>query len=208
MYARARLAVNRIAVVDWDVHHGNGTQLAFYENPEVLTISIHQDNLYPMGSGSVSDNGAGRGAGLNLNIPMPPGSGVGSYLAAFERVVVPALYNFKPELIVVASGLDANAYDPLGRMMLHSECYRRMTNMMVQAASDLCESRLVLAHEGGYAETYVPFCGLAIVEELAGLRTEVSDPYLELVQSRAYQELQPHQEAAIERARALLSRIR
>jgi len=208
MYARARLAIHRIAVVDWDVHHGNGTQLAFYENPEVLTISIHQDNLYPIGSGAISENGSGPGAGLNLNIPMPPGSGVGSYLAAFERVVVPALYNFKPELIVVASGLDANAYDPLGRMMLHSECYRRMTNMMVSCASDLCAGRLVLAHEGGYAETYVPFCGLAIVEALAGLRTEVCDPYLELVQGRAYQELQPHQETAIERARELLSRIR
>ena len=208
MYARARLAVNRIAVVDWDVHHGNGTQLAFYENPEVLTVSIHQDNLYPMGSGAISENGSGPGAGSNLNIPMPPGSGVGSYLAAFERVVVPALYSFKPELIVVASGLDANAYDPLGRMMLHSECYRRMTNMMVRGASDLCAGRLVLAHEGGYAETYVPFCGLAIVEELAGLRTEVRDPYLELVQGRACQELQPHQETAIERARELLSRIR
>jgi hypothetical protein len=191
MYARARLAVNRIAVVDWDVHHGNGTQLAFYENTEVLTISIHQDNLYPLGSGSISDNGSGPGAGSNLNIPMPPGSGVGSYLAAFERVIVPALYRFKPELIVVASGLDANAYDPLGRMMLHSESYRRMTNMLMQAASDLCAGRLVLAHEGGYAETYVPFCGLAIVEELTGLRTEVGDPYLEWVQSRAYQELQP-----------------
>jgi acetoin utilization deacetylase AcuC-like enzyme len=111
-------------------------------------------------------------------------------------------------LIVVASGLDANAYDPLGRMMLHSECYRRMTNMLVRSASDLCAGRLVLAHEGGYAETYVPFCGLAIVEELAGLRTEVRDPYLELVQSRACQELQPHQETAIERARELLTRIR
>ena len=111
-YALAKLGVSRVAVVDWDVHHGNGTQLAFYENPDVLTISIHQDNLYPTASGAMEDNGAGRGAGFNLNLPMPPGSGVGAYLAAFERVVVPALRKFKPELIVVASGLDANAYDP------------------------------------------------------------------------------------------------
>ena len=92
--------------------------------------------------------------------------------------------------------------------MLHGECYRRMTNMMVHVASDLCGNRLVLAHGASYAETYVPFCGLAIVEELAGFRTEVRDPYLELVQGRAYQELQPQQETAIERARELLSRIR
>ncbi|MGO9453330.1 MAG: class II histone deacetylase [Candidatus Binataceae bacterium] len=208
MYARARLGVNRIAVVDWDVHHGNGTQLAFYEDPGVLTISIHQDQLYPAASGPMSDNGAGPGTGFNLNIPMPPGSGVGAYLAAFERAIVPALYKFKPELIVVASGLDANAYDPLGRMMLNSECYRALTNTMLEAASDLCGGRLVLAHEGGYSELYVPFCGLAIVEELSGLRTEVSDPFLDLTKSRAYQELQPHQEVVIEQARELLTRIR
>jgi acetoin utilization deacetylase AcuC-like enzyme len=208
MYVRAKLGVNRIAVVDWDVHHGNGTQLAFYENPDVLTISIHQDNLYPAQSGAMSDNGAGRGHGFNLNIPMPPGSGVGAYMAAFERVIVPALYSFKPELIVVASGLDANAYDPLGRMMLHSECYREMTRTMIDTASDLCGRRLVLAHEGGYSDLYVPLCGLAIVEELTGARTEISDPFLELVKSRAYQELQPQQEAVIERARELLVRIR
>jgi acetoin utilization deacetylase AcuC-like enzyme len=208
MLARTRLGVKRAAVVDWDVHHGNGTQLAFYDNPEVLTISLHQDNLYPAGSGSMAENGTGQGAGYNLNLPMPPGSGVGAYTAAFERVVVPALYQFKPELIVIASGLDANAYDPLGRMMLHSECYRRLTNMMLDAAADLCGGRLVLAHEGGYSELYVPFCGLAVIEELCGLRTEVSDPLLELAQSAAYQELQPHQEAVIEHACELLARVR
>ncbi len=208
MYARAKLGIPRVAIVDWDVHHGNGTQLAFYENPEVLTISIHQDNLYPAESGAMSDNGAGHGAGFNLNIPMPPGSGVGAYLAAFERVVIPALNRFKPELILVASGLDANAYDPLGRMMLHSESYRRLTTMMLDAARDLCGGRLVLSHEGGYSEMYVPFCGLAIVEELSGIRTEIADPLLDLTESRAYQELQPHQELVIERARELLSRIK
>ena len=207
MHARAKLGVHRIAIVDWDVHHGNGTQMAFYENPDVLTISIHQDNLYPAASGSISEIGAGRGEGLNLNIPMPPGSGVGAYTALFERVIVPALYNFKPELIVVASGLDANAYDPLGRMMLSSECYRALTRMLLDSASDLCRGRLVLAHEGGYSESYVPFCGLAIVEELSGIRTEVADPFLDLTRSRGQQELQPHQDAVIEKARERLSRI-
>ena len=129
MYARAKLGVRRVAVVDWDVHHGNGTQQAFYEDPNVLTISIHQDNLYPPNSGAVGENGVGPGVGYNLNIPMPPGSGGGAYLAAFERLIVPALRRFKPELIVVASGLDAAGYDPLGRMMLHSECYRRLTRL-------------------------------------------------------------------------------
>jgi acetoin utilization deacetylase AcuC-like enzyme len=208
LHARAQLKVNRVAVVDWDVHHGNGTQLAFYENPEVLTISIHQDNLYPAASGAMSDNGAGAGVGSNLNIPMPPGSGVGAYIAAFERVIVPSLYKFKPELIVIASGLDANAYDPLGRMMLHSEGYRDLTRMLMNAAFDLCSGRLVMAHEGGYSESYVPFCGLAIIEELCGARTEIRDPFLDLAKNRAYQDLQSHQEAVIEQARSLLADIR
>jgi acetoin utilization deacetylase AcuC-like enzyme len=207
MYARAKLGVARVAVVDWDVHHGNGTQLAFYYNPEVLTISIHEDNNYPFGSGSIAENGAGRGTGFNLNIPLPSGSGVGAYLACFERVVVPALRKFRPELIVVASGLDASAYDPLGRMLLTSECYRVMTRMMIEVALDHCGGRLVLAHEGGYSEMYVPFCGLAIVE-LCGLRTEIADPYVDLTASRGYQALQPHQEVVIDRARELLVEIR
>jgi hypothetical protein len=134
MYARARLGVTRVAVVDWDVHHGNGTQRAFYEAPNVLTISIHQDNLYPANSGAVSENGAGSGLGYNLNIPMPPGSGGGAYLAAFERLIVPALRRFKPELIMVASGLDAGGFDPLGCMMLHSEHYRRLTRLILEVS--------------------------------------------------------------------------
>ena len=208
MYARAKLGVTRAAVVDWDVHHGNGTQAAFYDDPNVLTISIHQDNLYPANSGSIADNGSGRGVGYNLNVPMPPGSGGGAYIAAFERVIVPALRRFKPELIVVASGLDAAGLDPLGRMMLHSEHYRRLARMILQVAGDVCAGRVVLSHEGGYSAIYVPFCGLAIMEELSGIRTNITDPYLEMAESWGYQALQPHQEAAIDRAAALLPRIK
>jgi acetoin utilization deacetylase AcuC-like enzyme len=208
MHAQARLGVKRVAVVDWDVHHGNGTQHAFYEDPSVLTISIHQDNLYPQNSGGVGDNGAGRGVGYNLNIPMPPGSGAGAYVAAFERLIVPALRKFKPELIVVASGLDAGGFDPLGRMMLHSESYRRLTRLILEVAADVCSSRVVLAHEGGYSAVYVPFCGLAIMEELSGIRTEIVDPFLEVVHTWGYQELQPHQAAAIERVMPLLTGIK
>jgi acetoin utilization deacetylase AcuC-like enzyme len=208
MHARAKLGVTRVAVVDWDVHHGNGTQAAFYEDPNVLTISIHQDNLYPANSGSVGENGADRGAGYNLNLPMPPGSGGGAYLAAFERVIVPALRRFKPELIVVASGLDAAGLDPLGRMMLNAEHYRRLTRLIMDAAAEVCFGRVVLAHEGGYSAIYVPFCGLAIMEELSGIRTKIVDPYIEMAESWGYQELQPHQAAAIDRAALLLDRIK
>jgi len=208
MYARAKLGVTRVAVVDWDVHHGNGNQRAFYEDPNVLTISIHQDNLYPANSGAVSENGAGSGLGYNLNIPMPPGSGGGAYVTAFEWVIIPALQRFKPELIVVASGLDAAGFDPLGRMMLQSEHYRRLTHLILEVAADVCAGRIVLAHEGGYSAVYVPFCGLAIMEELSGVRTEIVDPFLESAQSWGYQELQPHQATAIDLAAALLPRIK
>src|SRR4029453_2704177 len=103
-HARATRGLGRLAVVDWDVHHGNGTQKAFYRDPGVLTISIHQDRWYPAESGAMDERGDGPGLGYNINIPLPPGSGHGAYLSACERVVVPALRRFRPELIVVASG--------------------------------------------------------------------------------------------------------
>ncbi|MBL8183203.1 MAG: class II histone deacetylase, partial [Blastocatellia bacterium] len=108
--------VGRIATIDWDVHHGNGTQSAFYDRNDVLTISLHQDNLFPADSGALAENGTGKGEGFNLNIPLPPGCGDGAYAAAFEQVVIPALHKFKPELIVVPSGFDGSGVDPLGRM--------------------------------------------------------------------------------------------
>ena len=108
----------RIAVVDWDVHHGNGTQEIFYDDPNVLTISLHQDRLYPRNSGMRDEIGAGAGINTNINIPLPAGTGNGGYLYAFEQVVAPALKKFKPDLIAVASGFDSCVYDPLGRMMV------------------------------------------------------------------------------------------
>jgi acetoin utilization deacetylase AcuC-like enzyme len=203
LHAREARGVQRIATVDWDVHHGNGTQKAFYRDPNVLTISMHQDRWYPAESGSLAENGEGAGEGYNINIPLPPGSGHGAYLAAFERVVLPALRAFRPELILVPSGFDGSMYDPLGRMMAYSETYRLMTRLLMEAADQLCGGRLVLSHEGGYAPTYVPFCGLAVMEELSGVKTPVNDPLLERAAGAGGQDLQPHQEAAIRHAQTL-----
>jgi acetoin utilization deacetylase AcuC-like enzyme len=204
-HARAQRGVGRVAVVDWDVHHGNGTQRAFYRDPGVLTISIHQDRWYPQDSGSIDERGEGAGVGFNINIPLPPGSGHGAYLAAVGRVVVPALHAFRPELIVVASGFDGSMYDPLGRMMAYSETYRAMTRMLMAAADELCQGRLVLSHEGGYAPTYVPFCGLAVMEELCGVKTAVNDPMAARAASAGGQDLQRHQDEIIRRAEPLAS---
>jgi acetoin utilization deacetylase AcuC-like enzyme len=162
--ARAKHGVERVAVIDWDVHHGNGTQSIYYDDPNTLTIS----------------RGTGAGVGANVNIPLLPGGGHDAYLYAFERIVLPALDAFRPDLIVVASGLDASAVDPLARMLLHSESYRAMTQLMRDAAERHCGGRLVIVHEGGYSEAYVPFCGHAIVETLADVRTQVTDPMLDL----------------------------
>lgn len=208
MQARAVHKVGRVATVDWDVHHGNGTEQAFYEEPEVLTISLHQDRLFPTDRGAVKDNGAGAGEGANINIPLPPGSGVGAYLAAFERVVIPALRRFKPELIVVPSGFDAGGNDCLGRMMMTSRGYAQLTRLLMDAADELCGGRLVMSHEGGYSPDHVPYCGLAVMEELSGIRSQVTDPWLALMEEWGQQELQPHQEKAIAEAAALVQRIR
>jgi acetoin utilization deacetylase AcuC-like enzyme len=199
--------VQRIAVVDWDVHHGNGTEGAFMADPSVLTVSIHQDRCYPVDAGQLSVTGTGTAAGTNLNIPLPPGSGHGAYLAAFDRVVLPALQRFRPQLIVVASGLDASAMDPLGRMLCTSETYRAMAARIVGAADSLCAGRLVATHEGGYSNAYVPFCGLAVIEEFAGIRTPVVDPYLEELMHMGGQDLQPHQASAVDAAAALVRHI-
>ena len=178
--ARAKHKLERVAIVDWDVHHGNGTQSIYYERSDTLTISIHQDRCFPPGYSGAEDRGSGAGAGFNLNIPLPAGSGHDTYISAFEQIVIPAIDEFRPDLIVVASGLDANSVDPLARMLLTSESYRRLTSLMMETAARWCRGRLAIVHEGGYAEAYVPFCGHAIVEELCGLRTGVKDPGLDM----------------------------
>lgn len=200
LHARETRELSRVAVVDWDVHHGNGTQQAFWNDPSVLAVSVHQDSYYPPDSGHVGEVGGGDGVGATVNVPLPPGSGMGAYAAAFERVVVPALRDFRPDLVLVACGLDAAPTDPQGRMLLHSEGFRHLTRTIASAASELCDGRLVLCHEGGYSTAYVPFCALAVFEELSGISSGVSDPFLPIFEGMAGQDLAPHQGAAIDAA--------
>ena len=196
MHAREIWQVERIATIDWDVHHGNGTQQAFYDDPNVLTISIHQDGLFPAESGKVNERGIKEGENFNINIPLPAGSGNGAYSAAIERIVTPAVMSFKPQLILVPCGFDASVYDPLGRMLLTSESYRGLTTMLLALANDICDGKIVLSHEGGYSKRYVPFCGLATIEALSGIRTEIADGGIR--DDLPGQELAPHQEALID----------
>ncbi|MFC7051001.1 class II histone deacetylase [Emcibacter nanhaiensis] len=207
-YALKHLNTKKIAVVDWDVHHGNGTETAFYNDPNVLTISLHQDNWYPQGRGLVADVGEGDGEGYNINLPLPPGSGVGAYKAAFERVVAPALRTFQPDLIFVASGFDASAFDPLGRQMMHSRGYAELTKIVMDAADDVCGGKIVMCHEGGYSAYYVPFCGLAVLEQLSGVNSGVEDPYLDFAAGMAKQDLQPAQNDLISEVESICQKYR
>jgi len=205
--------LERVAIIDWDVHHGNGTESVFYDDPSVLTISIHQDQhpLFPS-LGEVVHNGEGPGLGCNINIPLPPGSGTGAYLAAFERVILPAVRHFSPQLIVVASGLDAAMNDSTARMLLLPESYRQMTRLVMALANEVCSGRLVMSHEGGYDPLMVPFCAHAIFEELSGLQPECpvdiySEEERQATISAGYQMLQRHQEAFIQSAEKVLSQL-
>ena len=182
--AQAEGLTRRVAVVDWDVHHGNGTEAVFWQDPDVLTISLHQDRNYPMDTGGVEAMGAGAGLGANLNLPLPPGTGHEGYLYAMDRVVLPALDRFKPEVIIIACGFDAAAVDPLGRMLATAETFRALTGRVLDAARRLCDGRLVMVHEGGYSEVYVPFCGHAVLEEMSQAPVRATDPLGETLAKR------------------------
>ncbi|MFJ2087531.1 class II histone deacetylase [Micromonospora chokoriensis] len=207
-HAKAALGLARIAIVDWDAHHGNGTQAIFYDDPDVLTISLHQADCFPPNSGRVYENGTGRGEGYTLNVPLPPGSGHAAYLYAMREVVIPALNRFQPDLIMLANGFDASVWDPMARQMLTATSYREMTRLLTDAADRLCHGRLVAVHEGGYDPTYTPFCALAFLEELAGITTDVTDPFAAVVAGYAAEPLARHQRDAVDGPARLAKQLR
>ena len=175
---------DRVAIIDWDVHHGNGTEAVFYNRADVLTISIHQERCYPIDSGDIRDIGVDDGEGYNMNIPLPPGGGHKLYLEVMERLVLPRLRKFKPDMIVIACGFDASAIDPLARMLATSDTFGELTRFAMLAAQELCNDRLALVHEGGYSEVYVPFCGHRVIAELSGSSIIAADPYKKIFDAR------------------------
>ena len=174
--AMAEGLVRKVAVLDWDVHHGNGTEAIFYDRDDVLTISLHQAGNYPYETGKLEHRGTGKGLGYNINLPMHAGSGHVAYLHAMDRVVIPALEKYRPDMIVVACGYDAAVVDPLARMQAMAETFGAMTGRIREAAENLCDGRLALVHEGGYSEGYVPFCGHATLTALSGSDIHAPDP--------------------------------
>jgi acetoin utilization deacetylase AcuC-like enzyme len=200
-HAQRSHRAEKILILDWDVHHGNGTQDAFYADPSVLFISLHQDELFPVGWGRVEQTGTGLGEGFTVNVPLPAGTGRRGYREAFERLVLPIARQFSPDLVIVSAGQDASVLDPLGRMTLTTEGYRDFTRMVMAIAAETCGGRLVATQEGGYAPTYAPYCTAAIVETLVGPTpgvTPIGDPY----GSRA-ESLPPTRELGLDVVRAL-----
>ena len=190
-YAQKELGIKKIAILDWDVHHGNGTEDAFYEDDSVLFLSIHQDGLEPIGRGLKEDRGRGVGEGFTINIPIQPAAGDAVYKYAFDEVIIPAIERFEPELILISAGQDGSIFDPLGRMMLSAGGFRYMAESMVSLSSRL-GVKMVCLHEGGYCPTYVPFCTHAIIEALSRIQTDVEDPFIYAMAGTGYDIMASH----------------
>jgi len=172
--AAQAMGLRRIAIVDWDVHHGNGTQHAFEEDPNVLFVSLHQWPLYP-GTGAASEIGRGAGAGATLNLALPPGSGDEVYGEAFRRAVLPAIDAHRPELVLVSAGFDAHARDPLAQMELSSEAYGAMASALVERAEALGHGRVAFVLEGGYDLRALEASVAATARAASGERVELPE---------------------------------
>ena len=177
-YAQEKYGLRRVAIVDWDVHHGNGTQDIFYEDDSVLFISVHEDGYFPLDEGSIGEVGNDEGAGYNVNIPLPSGTEDEGYIRAFEEIVVPLLREFEPELLLVSAGQDPNALDPLSRMLVMRPGFQKMAAMMRETAEELCDGRLVAIQEGGYSLPYLPIATLGVVEGLMNYESDFVDPHV------------------------------
>jgi acetoin utilization deacetylase AcuC-like enzyme len=164
------LGLERVAVMDYDVHHGNGTQWIFYEEPRVLYISTHQYPFYP-GTGAATEIGRGKGLGFTVNIPLESGSTDGDYTDVFKTVAIPVIDQFRPELLLISAGFDAHERDPLARMRLTGAGYASLTKALCDAADRHCHGHVVAITEGGYDLSALKNCLELCVGVLAGSTT-------------------------------------
>ena len=148
-HLRAKHGYERVAIIDWDLHHGNGTEAIFYEDPGVLYVSLHQYPYYP-GTGAASDVGRGAGAGFNVNVPFSPGVGDAGFLLAFEQVIEPVLRQYAPQFVLVSAGFDAHHRDPLGSLQVTERGYHEMARRLLALADDVAGGRFAAVLEGGY----------------------------------------------------------
>lgn len=173
-FAQEHLYVNRVLILDWDLHHGNGTQHSFENNPSILYISTHQYPYYP-GSGSHREVGTGRGEGYTVNVPLSTGYGDGEFAAVFEEVFKPVSLAFKPEFILVSAGFDTYAGDPLGGMRVSPEGFAGLTRTVMDIAESCCGGKVVVTLEGGYNLQGLRDSIKAVLKELADIsRTDMT----------------------------------
>lgn len=173
-FALARFNISRVLIVDFDVHHGNGTQDTFYADPKVLYFSVHQYPYYP-GTGAMDEIGVGEGEGTTVNFPMAAGWGDEEYLRAFDQVLVPVAKRFRPELILVSAGFDPHWADQLAMMRVSITGFAQMATTLKELAHELCGGRLVFTLEGGYNLRVVAYSIKAIFDVLLG-NLEIEDP--------------------------------
>ena len=166
-YAQAKHKIDKVLIVDWDVHHGNGTQDIFYEDGSVLFFSTHQSPWYP-GTGRADETGAGKGKGCTINCPLPAGTGRKDVLAAFTDKLLPAAAKFKPELVLLSAGFDSREGDPLGQFRLTDQDFADLTTMMLDVAKGHAGGRLVSVLEGGYNLKGLASAATAHVRVLVG----------------------------------------
>jgi acetoin utilization deacetylase AcuC-like enzyme len=166
-FARRQLGLERVLIVDWDVHHGNGTQHAFEDDPDVLFFSMHQYPLFP-GTGHYTETGRGRGEGFTVNLPLPRGCGDGEYTLLLETLLKPMARQFCPDLILVSAGFDTHRSDPIGAMKMSCVGFAWLTRTLMDIAEDCGHGRLVLCLEGGYHLGALGNGVATVLAELAG----------------------------------------
>ncbi len=174
-YATQVLGLERVMIVDWDLHHGNGTQNSFYDSDKVLYISTHQYPYYP-GTGSLRETGSGKGEGFTVNIPLPGYQGDRDYATIFDDIVAPIGREYRPQLILVSAGFDIYQGDPLGSMEVTAPGFAYLTHTLVSLAEEVCEGRLLMTLEGGYNLDGQRDGILAVLGQLCGQRLAVDYP--------------------------------
>jgi acetoin utilization deacetylase AcuC-like enzyme len=166
-YALRNFSLQRILIVDWDVHHGNGTQNSFYEDSQVLYFSVHRYGFFYPGTGGATEVGKGKGEGFTVNVPLSTGAGDTDYGNIFERFLKPIALEYQPQLILVSAGFDTHYNDPLGGMDVSEKGYARMTQILMEIAGATAQGKLVLVLEGGYNVTSQRRSVKAVLEELS-----------------------------------------
>ena len=174
-YLRERFGLKRILVMDWDVHHGNGTQHSFYDDPGVLYISTHQYPYYP-GTGALDEVGQGQGEGYTLNLPLSAGCGDAEYQELFEFVIDPICRQFDPEFVVISAGFDAHIRDPLGGMQVTETGFGTMARILLRVAQEHAQDRCVAILEGGYDLEGLKKSVLQVVDEMGGTHLATECP--------------------------------